>query len=191
MARPRSDDKRTAILEAALAVFAQRGVWSTPTSAISRKAKVAEGTLFTYFRTKEVLMNELYRLLKRELAELLLSTFPQDAEVREKFRHIWDGYVRWGAAHPDRFKVMVELRLSDKITAESRAVGREPFVRLERLAQESIRRKLIGHHSVAFVAAMMGGMAELTIGFMAQGGKKRKGFCASGFAVFWNGITHS
>jgi AcrR family transcriptional regulator len=52
MARPKSDDKRNAILTAAIATFAARGVWSTPTSAISKAAGIAEGTLFTYFGTK-------------------------------------------------------------------------------------------------------------------------------------------
>ena len=56
MARPRSEDKRNAILDAAIAEFASRGAWSTPTSAISRAAGVAEGTLFTYFANKEVLV---------------------------------------------------------------------------------------------------------------------------------------
>ncbi len=61
MSRPKSDDKRIAILEAALRVFAERGNLSAPTSAISKAAGVAEGTLFTYFKSKDDLINELYR----------------------------------------------------------------------------------------------------------------------------------
>ena len=44
---------RQAILRAALALFAQKGFYQTTTKAISRKAKIAEGTLFNYFETKE------------------------------------------------------------------------------------------------------------------------------------------
>ena len=53
MSRPRSEDNRIAILEAALCVFAERGNLSAPTSAISKAASVAEGTLFTYFKSKD------------------------------------------------------------------------------------------------------------------------------------------
>lgn len=41
------------ILHAALALFAEKGFYATTTKAISRKAGIAEGTLFNYFETKE------------------------------------------------------------------------------------------------------------------------------------------
>jgi AcrR family transcriptional regulator len=57
VARPKSDDKRNAILYAATRVFAERGLTAAPTSEISKQAGVAEGTLLTYFKTKDDLMN--------------------------------------------------------------------------------------------------------------------------------------
>jgi len=56
MAREKAADKEKAILEAAVAVFAERGFWNTPTSLISKTAGVADGTLFTYFATKDDLI---------------------------------------------------------------------------------------------------------------------------------------
>lgn len=41
------------ILEAALALFRKKGFYETTTKEISKKARIAEGTLFNYFRTKE------------------------------------------------------------------------------------------------------------------------------------------
>jgi len=188
MARPKSEDKHHAILRAATGVFARRGVWLTPTSAISRAAGVAEGTLFTYFATKEVLMNELYRALKRELAEVLLEDLPEDDGPRDKFRHLWDAYIRWGVEHPDKVKVMAELRLSDKITPQSRDVGSEPFAEVETMARDAIRRKLIRNYPLIFLGAMMNGMAETTMALIAEQPRARKALSASGFEMFWNGI---
>lgn len=59
---------RLAILRAALDLFAQRGFYRTTTQAISRRAKIAEGTLFNYFQTKEDLA--LY-FFERELLEII------------------------------------------------------------------------------------------------------------------------
>src|SRR5277367_4109427 len=78
MARPKSEDKRNAILSAATEVFAERGL-SAATSAISTAAGVAEGTLFTYFKTKDELINALYREIKLELADAMMSEFPRRA----------------------------------------------------------------------------------------------------------------
>jgi AcrR family transcriptional regulator len=44
---------RQAILRAALELFAEKGFYRTTTKAVSRRAKIAEGTLFNYFETKE------------------------------------------------------------------------------------------------------------------------------------------
>ena len=44
---------RDRILKAALGLFQTKGFDSTTTKAIARKAKIAEGTVFNYFKTKE------------------------------------------------------------------------------------------------------------------------------------------
>lgn len=47
MARPKSEDKKQALLEAATVAFAQSGI-AASTSLIARNAGVAEGTLATF-----------------------------------------------------------------------------------------------------------------------------------------------
>jgi AcrR family transcriptional regulator len=46
-------ERREKILAAALALFQKRGFEGTTTKAIARKAGLAEGTIFNYFKTKE------------------------------------------------------------------------------------------------------------------------------------------
>jgi AcrR family transcriptional regulator len=194
MARPKSEDKRNAILAAAIAVFAEKGIWSTPTSAISRAANVAEGTLFTYFSTKDVLLNELYRLLKLELASVLMADYQQTASLRSKLYHFWEQYVNWGISNPLKFKVLTQLEVSDRITSESKAVGYAPFAEIERLAVDSIQRKLIYDYPVSFIAAIFSNMAETTMTAMADKARSKGAgvdYCASGFEVFWRGITRT
>lgn len=59
---------KQAILAAALKLFAGKGFYNTSTRAISRKAGIAEGTLFNYFETKEDLA--LY-FFEREMDEVI------------------------------------------------------------------------------------------------------------------------
>lgn len=68
MARPKSEDKKQALLEAATAAFAQSGI-AASTALIARNAGVAEGTLFRYFATKDDLLNALYLHLKQDLCQ--------------------------------------------------------------------------------------------------------------------------
>ena len=75
MARPRSEDKRAAILEAAAEAVAVLGV-SAPTAKIAKGAGVAEGTLFTYFANKNELLNQLYLELKTDLGNAIMTGYP-------------------------------------------------------------------------------------------------------------------
>jgi len=62
-------------------LFAERGLTAAPTSEISKnKLASAEGTLFTYFKTKDDLINALYREIKLELADAMMSDFPPEEE---------------------------------------------------------------------------------------------------------------
>jgi len=57
------------------------------------KRGVAEGTLFTYFKTKDDLINALYRELKLDSRTPMMSDFPRKKNVRTKLRHVWDRYL--------------------------------------------------------------------------------------------------
>ncbi len=88
MARPRSEDKRHAILAAASETIAVLGL-GAPTARIAKLAGVAEGTLFTYFATKDDLLNQLYLDLKLELRAVMMPAFPKHESTKAKARHIW------------------------------------------------------------------------------------------------------
>jgi TetR/AcrR family transcriptional regulator, fatty acid metabolism regulator protein len=60
MARKRSDDKRRRILDAAVRVFARKGFFGAKVSEIARKADVADGTIYLYFKNKEDILVSLF-----------------------------------------------------------------------------------------------------------------------------------
>ena len=87
MARPLSEDKRTAILEAATEAVATLGV-SAPTAKIAKGAGVAEGTLFTYFANKDELLNRLYQELKMDLRDAVITGYPAGKSLIDRSRHL-------------------------------------------------------------------------------------------------------
>jgi TetR/AcrR family fatty acid metabolism transcriptional regulator len=60
MARRRSDDKRSRILHAAVKVFARRGYFASRVADVARRAGVADGTIYLYFRNKEDILVSLF-----------------------------------------------------------------------------------------------------------------------------------
>ena len=190
MARPRSEDKRNAILDAATRLFAERGLTAAPTSEISKLAGVAEGTLFTYFKTKDDLINALYREIKLELADAMMSDFPRKKNIRTKLRHVWDRYVNWGIASPRQRKVLAQLTVSEALTKESRDAGSAPFVEFQAMIRDAIEQRVFRNDvPVELISKSLAALVEATIDLTESNRAKAKQYRDSGFQMFWAGIT--
>src|SRR5580700_1233818 len=98
MARPRSDEKRGAIIAAATRVIAAQGLGAA-TAAIAQEAGVSNGSLFTYFETKADLLNHLYLELKTEMAAAALEGLPA-GESGVRAQCSMHGPAGCGGRHP-------------------------------------------------------------------------------------------
>src|SRR5690349_16562533 len=105
MPRPRSEERRNAILQAATRVIASQGLGAA-TAAIAKEADVSNGSLFTYFGTKAELLNELYVALKTEMSAAATADLRAGDEPREQVRHMWTQWWRWATANPDKRRAL-------------------------------------------------------------------------------------
>src|ERR1700677_5061697 len=150
MAKPKSEDRRNSILSAATQVFAERGL-SAPTAAITSAAGIAEGSLFTYFKTKDELINALYRDLKLELTDAMMSGFPRKQSVRHRLEHVWNGYVQWGVTNPAQQKVLKQIQVWGGLTEESKQAGFAPFAEIQRMAEDAVTQRIYKDVPQAFI----------------------------------------
>lgn len=120
-ASPQRADKHDLILDAAIAVFAEKGFHHARISDVARRAQVADGTIYLYFRNKD---------------DLLLSIFEEKmgvllAGLREALRGVDDPFERVRAFARYHFRqvqdhhalaevLQIELRLSHKFLKEYR-----------------------------------------------------------------------
>jgi AcrR family transcriptional regulator len=190
VARPKSQDKRNAILNAATRLFAERGLTAAPTSEISKQGGVAEGTLFTYFKTKDDLINALYREIKLELADAMMSDFPRKKNVRTRLRHVWDRYVNWGIANPNQRKVLAQLQVSEVLTKESRDAGSAPFLEFQIMIRDAIEQHVIRNDlPVGLISRSLAALVEATIDLTASKPSRARKYRDSGFQMFWAGVS--
>lgn len=188
MARPKSEDKRNAILSAAMEVFAERGL-SAATSAISSAAGVAEGTLFTYFKTKDELVNALYREIKLEMADAMMSGFPRKQSVRHRLEHVWNHFVQWGVANPKHRRVLKQIEVWSGLTEESKAAGAAPFLEIQTMTEDAAAQNLIKDLPQRFISATMSVLADTTMEFIRQDPEKAEIYRNAGFEMLWAGIA--
>jgi len=190
VARPKSEDKRNAILDAATRIFAERGLSAAPTSEISKRAGVAEGTLFTYFETKDDLINALYRSIKLELADAMMSGFPRKKNVRTRLRHVWDRYVNWGVTNPEQRKVLAQLQVSGMLSKESIEAGGAPFVEMQNMIRDAIDQHILRVDVPSeMISKMMAAVADASMDLIALKPAMATKYRNSGFEVYWGGIA--
>jgi TetR/AcrR family fatty acid metabolism transcriptional regulator len=106
-AHPVVVDKRRAILDAAIRVFARQGYHATRVADIADEAGVAYGLVYHYFRSKEAVMTELFT----ERWSLLLAAGEQvkegDGTPREKLAAIAGFIIESYRYDPDLMKVII------------------------------------------------------------------------------------
>ena len=184
MARPKSEDKKQALLEAATAAFAQSGI-AASTSAIARSAGVAEGTLFRYFATKDDLLNALYLHLKSDLCQAMLAGLVENVSPKEFTHNIWNSYIDWGVRNPAGHHAIRRMAVSEKITAETIEQVRAMFPELQKLCQRSVRAVFMSDDFRAFGDALFLSLAEATIEFASREPQRADKLKALGFEAMW------
>lgn len=188
MPRPRSDEKRSAILEAATRVIVLQGL-SAPTAGIAKEAGVANGSLFTYFETKTELFNQLYLDLKAEMAAATLKNFPAGAELHEQFFHVWRNWMNWAMSNPEKRRALAQLVVSDEIRLETRAAGHKTMAHFAELLERGRAHGAMQKAPMGFVVAIMNSVAEATMEFMTQDPANAKKHSKVGFDALWRMLS--
>ena len=188
MARPRSDDKRAAIMAAATRVIAAHGL-GAPTAAIAREAGVSNGSLFTYFDTKADLLNQLYLELKAEMGAAALGGLPAGGDVREQMLHMWSRWLRWATAYPEKRRALARLEVSDEITSPTHQAASQKLTGIAGLVERSRENGPMRDVPLAFVVGLANALAEATIDFTIRDPDQADAHGRAGFDALWRMIA--
>jgi TetR/AcrR family transcriptional regulator len=104
------DATRERIVAAAVTAFAEKGFRGASTRDIARRARTNQGLITYHFRSKDALwraaVDRIFGMLEKRLGERLAA--PQLADPRERVRAGIREYVRFVAAQPEMFRMMVD-----------------------------------------------------------------------------------
>ena len=184
MARPKSDDRRSAILSAAIRLIAADGPGAS-TAAIAKEAGVSNGSLFTYFETKADLLNRLYVELKVEMATAALDGLPSGDDLRERAFHLWSRWLRWATSSPDKRRTLAHLDVSGEITPESRHTASQAMASVGELLERIRENGPMRDAPLGLVVALTSALADATIDLMIRDPDNADEHCTAAFDAFW------
>jgi len=101
------EDKRRLILDAAVRVFAHKGYHTSRVGDIAEEAGVAHGLLYHYFRSKEELLETIFRGTWRDVLDAVRSVEETDESARERLAGVAKILLRAWRRDPDLVRVLV------------------------------------------------------------------------------------
>ena len=107
----RSAARRQAILDAALDEFSDRGFAATRLDDVAKRAGVAKGTIYLYFRDKESLFQDLVRDMLAPMVSVIQALGQADLPINVLSDRIVDVFVR--EVYETRRKDVVRLMLTE------------------------------------------------------------------------------
>lgn len=117
-------DKYEAILRAAIKVFARKGYFNSKVADIAGQAKIADGTVYLYFKSKEDILHSIF---DRMMSEFISEGKREIAEIEQadkKIKRIAELHLEKLGADRDLAVVFqVQLRGSIKFMREFSAAG--------------------------------------------------------------------
>ncbi|WP_461488462.1 TetR/AcrR family transcriptional regulator [Pontibacter sp. HJ8] len=184
-------DKRERIVAAALELFTTKGFQQTSTAAISKEANVATGTLFLYFKSKDELINALYREAKQALAVYFRQDFPEGAPIEVQLRHFWQHAIHWALEHPYHFRFLSMFSHSPFITNLTKEEAASSFQFMQNLVEEAIRAGSLRALDSDLFIALFSGQLHATLQHLTQnaGSKKKPALIEQAFQVLLKGVT--
>jgi AcrR family transcriptional regulator len=188
MPRPRSDDKRAAIMSAAARVIAAQGLGAA-TATIAKEAGVSNGSLFTYFDTKADLLNQLYVDLKTDMGAAALGGLPPDGDAHEQMLHMWSRWLRWATTYPEKRRALAQLDVSDEIVTPTHQTASQALTGIAGIMERSRENGPMRDAPLAFVVALANALAEATIDFILRDPDNADAHSRSGFDALWRMIA--
>jgi TetR/AcrR family transcriptional regulator, fatty acid metabolism regulator protein len=156
-------DKRSAILDAALRVFAKHGYASARVSDIASEAGVGKGTVYLYFKSKEDLLMGVFEARVGEILSMIDELAVSGVSPREGLRTFFDAALDLVASNVemlDLFEQRVFLS-DDRLRARGIAFFRSIIERVVSKLTPEVKSNLALDYDIEIIAtAIIGALAS-------------------------------
>jgi len=127
------EEKRRQILDAAVRVFARSGYHSCRVGDITEEAGVAHGLLYHYFKSKDEVLEAVFRDAWGDVLEAFRGIEASDEKPREQLGHVAAILLRSWRRDPDLVRVLVrEIGRTPQVQTKADQFGRA-FTSIERI----------------------------------------------------------
>lgn len=182
-------DKIHLIYAATLTLVKENGLTGLNMAAIGKEAKLGIGTMYVYFKSKEELINSLFKRLKSLNSNRIYSVLKPNAPFKLSMKALFDNYIKNRIDYFEEHFFVEQCSNSHYLDAESKELDEAAFVGVFELLEKGKKELLIKDlENTIITAHMMGSANELVALCTKNKLIINKRFLDQAFSLCWDGI---
>jgi len=189
MPRIKDQNKIQAIYEATLALVLKSGYAELNMAAVAKEADIATGTIYTYFKNKEALINQLFLFLKEEKVKLMFKKYNEKDSFYVSFQKLWLAYFKISINEYHKMMFIEQYAYSSIITSQTRKKADALLLPMISLLQQAQQEQLIKPIEPEIIlSSITGAVLEIVRYYQSKGTKPSKTTIEQCFEMAWTSI---
>lgn len=191
--RPLDPDKRENILKSVFVLTGKQGLASVNISGISKTAGIAAGTLYTYFKNKEEVIQLAYKAVEDKMTQEMYKDFDINVPVRQSLKRIYINMLNYRLDHYDETVFIDQYQQSgyiqlnfEKQLAEYEKQNKPLYDLLEKGQQEGIIKTL---DAIVLISFFDGAVRSCSTGIIQKLFPLNQQLIDDGFDMIWRGMS--
>jgi len=157
--KPRDPQKIERIHQATLILVSEIGLAGLTMSKIGKKAKLGMGTIYTYFESKEEIINSLYQALKQKHAIELYGDIKSERPFLEKFKTLFNAFFRYSYSSQEETFFIDQCKGSLALSQKSKELEENAHIPVNNLLEEGKTIGLVKNiDNELLIGFLMGGV---------------------------------
>jgi len=184
------NEKKQLILDAALKLFVENGFHGTSTAEIAKTAGVATGTLFHYFKSKEILINCLYLHTKESMLMEVSGSYDDKKSFKKNIKELWLKFIDFGINNSYMFQFILIFHSSPYITSLTKEQIENRFDELVEVYRWGIKKHEIKPvYNEMLLDYFWGNIYSTVTHFQKYPEKLDQKNIEMAFQLFWDGVS--
>jgi AcrR family transcriptional regulator len=180
-----------AVLETTLRLLIEKNLQATSMALISKESGVSTGSIYYYFKSKEEVVNELFRGIVKFYNEAIYTEFHREVSIRERFWRFWENVIRFNMEYPLAFQFLEQYSFSPYIDeAIKQEANQESCGQLAALYAEAVQQQLFIEFEPRHMVLMhFGAVAHLEKAYLAKQEKLTEETIQRAIQFCWNAVS--
>lgn len=153
-------NKREQLITAGISLFTRNGFDATSIQDIAREAGVAKGTVYLYFRSKDELVNEVFKHCYQMDVEACRQGMDEEKNALDKLCRRLDNIVEFALGHPLEAKIEALYCSSPRYCPDQHACQMELYEDIGRVMEEGVSRGELRALPIIFLSELYYGITK-------------------------------